>query len=365
MERKQVWIYGAKSLALGICEAVRALYPEAVIQGFIVSSLRDNPSALAGMPVYEIAKVRDVLRKNQNQIQVLIAAPEDMHKEMIQTLKELGDLEYVCIDSHGEGRLMEKYYAKKNLFLSLHALSMGREKAEIQVYQVKSHRDKPVGKIQVLPEWIKPLQAGGALTEVRCASVCDCQGENISEKNGNYCELTALYWLWKNKLAAVERAEGCALEYYGLFHYRRILEVTEEDLYRLKENEVDVILPFPTLHEPDLREHHGRYVEESDWDAMLRALEELHPESVYECMELMRLPYFYNYNLLIARKKVLADYCAWLFPILEYTERLSNPGGRERADRYIGYLGESLMTLYFLYHRKDLKIYHTGRIMLT
>ena len=112
MERKQVWIYGAKSLALGICEAVRALYPEAVIQGFIVSSLRDNPSALAGMPVYEIAKVRDVLRKNQNQIQVLIAAPEDMHKEMIQTLKELGDLEYVCIDSHREGRLMEKYYAK-------------------------------------------------------------------------------------------------------------------------------------------------------------------------------------------------------------------------------------------------------------
>ena len=39
----------------------------------------------------------------------------------------------------------------------------------------------------------------------------DNTGDNISAKNPNYCELTGLYWAWKNL--------DC--QYIGLCHYRR------------------------------------------------------------------------------------------------------------------------------------------------
>lgn len=353
--------YGAKSLALGMYKAIKHLYPEYTVVGFLVSSMQNNPSTLAGLPVMELMSfLKSVTENERDELHILIATPEDMHKKIVEKLEEQGLYNYTCMNSRKESKLMEQYFVQMGLFSSLHTYPEGQSEVSVEVYQAKFYKDKPLSNEFQIPSWVKPIQVGAGLTDERISAYVDNSGDNISTKNVNYCELTALYWIWKNKLSLINGAE-----YYGLFHYRRTLNIDDRDLYRLKNNDIDVILQYPTIHEPNISEHHTRYIKEEDWEAMLQALLELYPEYAAAFPQILSQSYFYNYNLIIAKRRVLEDYCNWLFPILERTEELSVPKGRERADRYIGYLGESLMTLYFLYHKNDLCIVHTGRLMLT
>ncbi len=233
--------------------------------------------------------------------------------------------------------------------------------ANLEVYVAKYHKDKPLQNNYHFLDWMYPIQVGAALTQERVADILDNGGENISCKNANYCELTALYWIWKNRLINVGEQSG---NYYGLFHYRRFLDMREKDLERLAVGDIDVVLPYPTVHEPDISEHHARYIKQSDWDVVLQALKELAPEYYKAYSKIFSQEYFYNYNILIAKPGILRNYCEWLFPILERVEELSVPKGSERADRYIGYIGENLLTLYFMYHNSEMKIVHTGRLLL-
>lgn len=357
----EIMIFGAKSIALGIYTAMQTLYPQYQIKGFLVTSSENNPLLLADLPVMEIAAYSKALTQEQlENTHILIGTPEDIHPEIIRIIKKNGFTNYTCMTSGKEAALMEAYFTRLGNFSSLHTLETGTDAPEIRVFIIKSHRDHPLEKVCEFPDWIKPIQVGAALAEERVAEVTDDTGENISIKNRNYCEMTAFYWLWKNQL----RNTHDSIAYYGLYHYRRLLDISQEDLKRLTANSVDVVLPFPTLHEPDIREHHSRYVAEQDWEAMLQALAELRPEYAKAYEDIFSRQYFYNYNMIIAKKKVLADFCAWLFPVLERTEELSNPKGWERSDRYIGYISESLMTLYFLHNKNRLRIRHTGRIML-
>ena len=143
---------------------------------------------------------------------------------------------------------------------------------EMRVFMAKFHKDKPLENVADIPDWLVSVQAGAALTEKRIANVLDSSGENISHKNPNYCELTVLYWLWKNYLSLGNDKD---IKYYGLFHYRRWLDIRDEEIKSIIDNDIDVILPYPTVHEPDIREHHMRYISESDWNAVLCALREL------------------------------------------------------------------------------------------
>lgn len=107
-------IFGAKSIALGTCLAVRKLYKDFEIKGFLVSSREGNPDRLAGLPVYELREYpcRDIC--------VLIATPEDVQGEIVRLLEEQGFHNHICVDSGRESELMEKYYASMGTFPSIH-----------------------------------------------------------------------------------------------------------------------------------------------------------------------------------------------------------------------------------------------------
>ena len=345
----RVAIYGAQMVAVSVYYALKALYPDCEVIAFVVSEHKGNPLSIDGVPVVAL---RECIIEN---VQFVIATPENHHDSIIHMLENRGIKNYQCIDSKLEAALMEKYYSTSGKFLSLHSLNRGEAKASLSVYLSKFYKDQALKGEYKFPDWIHPLQAGAALTDIRVAAFQDNEGDNISYKNSNYSELTVMYWIAKH-------ADD---EYLGLFHYRRILDVTEEDLYRFIENDIDVILPYPTIHYPNIYEHHKRYLKEADWKTMLQVLHECAPGYMEKLPNIFQGQYFYNYNMLIAKKKVFREYCDWLFPILSKVEKLSIPKGSERADRYIGYLGENLTTLYFMAHEGDLKIAHTGRLMLT
>lgn len=109
----QIVIFGAKSIALGVCRAVQKLYKDFDVAGFLVTNRAGNPDTLAGLPVYELDSFHD------KDICVLIATPEDAHAAIVQSLEERGFHSHICIDSKKELDLMGKYYAVEGEFKPL------------------------------------------------------------------------------------------------------------------------------------------------------------------------------------------------------------------------------------------------------
>ena len=201
-----------------------------------------------------------------------------------------------------------------------------------------------------------PVQAGAAVHE-RLGYQGDDAGDGISEKNGVYCELTALYWAWKNLGA----------EAVGLCHYRRYFQepwektpLREETLCRLM-NETPVILPkkrnyYIETGESQFVHAHGR----ESLDALRGTLKDLYLAYLPAFDQSMAKTSGHRFNMFIMRREQFDSYCEWLFDILFETEkRLGTP-----APRMMGYLSERLLDAWIITEQipyRELPVYHTER----
>ncbi|MBQ1545853.1 MAG: DUF4422 domain-containing protein [Clostridia bacterium] len=188
----------------------------------------------------------------------------------------------------------------------------------------------------------------------------DDTGDNISEKNPNYCELTGLYWLWKNSTD----------DYIGINHYRRYFSRSFSGAQPLPEKEVrrlldqyDAVLPFPGNTIPkgvSVRQH---YCAESgtgrDLDRVRAILKDRCPEYVWAFDVVMASHKMYFFNMLIMKKPLFDEYCAWLFDILFTLEpKLDLTEYNDYQKRVFGFLAERLLNVWVL--QKDLNVAEVG-----
>lgn len=358
---KNIIIFGAQGYALSVYNAIKTIYPTRRVLFFMVTKIGSNSTLLAQLPVREIESVSiEFSFDEKRNIEVLIATPENVHSEIEDTLDKYGFTNHSKISSEYWDDLMNQLHSKTELFSPLKNLPAGNSNPALTIYMAKSHNDKPLVNPYTLPRYYLPIQVGASNTNNIISNIRDDIGENISAKNGNYCELTGLYWIWKNVLCDNHNTITKENPYFGFAQYRRVLLLSDDDLLRLEKNDIDVVLPYPLFYEPNINAHHNRYLKDSDWSAMLKALKDIHPKYEEAFSEILNQGYLYNYNVVLAKQNVLKNYCEWLFPILERTEELSIPKGSDRSDRYIGYMGESLETLYFMYNKSNYKIAHVG-----
>lgn len=394
-------IYGAGIVATSIYTAIKTLYNKTPLF-FLISDVTEGkcdeePAQIDGIAVKRFSEWRNELQAANKHdgsginrlmsgsdysstsstlpVYYLVAIPETHHPAVVENLHSLGieDSNTILFTNELENKFMEDYYSSLSgckTVLSVTgsdvSFDAGNEinqtngqNGDIQVFQAKCHVDRPLQNTKENPAYVYPIQVGADLTDKVITELRDNEGDNISAKNRNYCELTATYYAWKN----------CSADYKGLCHYRRIFDIGTEQMQALldKKSEWDVILPYPSIHYPNISTQHLRYIKDADWNAMLTALKETAPDylETYNNLVSSGEKYFYNYNMLIARAEIFDDYCSFLFKVLERAEELTTPKGAERADRFAGYMGENLTTLYFLKNRDKINILHAGKIWLT
>ena len=191
--------------------------------------------------------------------------------------------------------------------------------------------------------------------------VRDDTGDQISDKNPSYCELTGLYWIWKN---GKEKADDIT----GLLHYRRFFTTEEENRNYIRkgirpellswnviQNDISngyVILPKETKTLDTVYRTYGRVHYAGDLDEVGKIIHERCPDYDEAFKEVMNSHAISYANMMICTKEILDAYCSWLFPILSEAEKAIRQSHAENQNetvyqsRVIGFLGERLLNVW-------------------
>lgn len=176
----------------------------------------------------------------------------------------------------------------------------------------------------------------------------DDEGENISSKNPNYNELTAVYWAWKN-LKDVDAI--------GLVHYRRLFFDTKPyslsnvlSINKIEKllNQYDVILPkkrnyyIETNYSHYIHAHHKEPL-----DKTRDIVAQYYPNYLSSYDKIMHRTKAHMFNMFIMRQEAFNSYCQFIFGVLERLEKeidISDYSIQEA--RVYGYISELLMDVW-------------------
>lgn len=348
-----IYIFGAHSRAQTLAVYLQALTPDLAIEAYLYNNEESNPERIGDVPVMRLDK-----GKLRTQYPVYIGTRGTYHEKVTQILRSLGFDRIIPVSVDLDLRLrnayLEKYFTGVGrAFLKIDSLGIVPEKQQAAVYVAKSIYDTPLEQRYEVKPYEKLIQAGAALTEMRLPDcpVTDDTGDNISAQNRQFCELTALYWIWKN-------AEE---DIVGLAHYRRHFILPPDWLERMLINRVDVILPVPLYVAPNLRENFRKRHDPADWDYMMEYLRERDMREAQEAEAFFRKNLYSPCNMLITHKGVLEELCEWLFPILFAAAEHGGTKKDSYRNRYPGFLSERLISFFFEKNRDKYKTVYSDK----
>jgi len=164
----------------------------------------------------------------------------------------------------------------------------------------------------------------------------DDTGDNISEKNSSYNELTAIYWVWKNYKQIGDP------KYIGFMHYRRHFMFREEKYSCIEFDEIedtyfdkisyspekmltiidgyDFICPKPQWR-TSMYEHFKRNHRIEDLERVIRILKEKYPKFSSAADIYLSGQKAYFCNMFVMPKEMFFDYAKYIFDILFEFER--------------------------------------------
>lgn len=247
------------------------------------------------------------------------------------------------------------------------------QKQDIRIFMT-THKNVDMFKSDI----IQPVQVGAKTPRRRLLwAYQDDSGENISNLNAEYCELTTQYWAWKNVDA----------QYYGFCHYRRYFDFSEEEheendygevmddfigsatqaKYCLDDESIrkqvegfDIITTgiknlraFPERFKNPIDQYaRAPYLHLADFHRVMDILKRLYPDYAIDADIFLEGHESCFCNMYIMRKEIFFKYCEWMFPILEeFTKGWDTSRLSVEALRTPGHLSERLFNI-FLIHEK-------------
>lgn len=207
-------------------------------------------------------------------------------------------------------------------------------------------------------EVYKPIVVGKALNNVvldeSLKPIYDDQGDNISYLNREFCELTALYWLWKNSDD----------DLIGISHYRRYFKSKVEsggfkELSIYNHNDlscvnidIDIIIPRKiSLGRLSLIQQYycSHYIK--DIVLVRNCINKLFPDYVVSFDKVMKQNTLHPYNMMIAKREIYNEYCEWLFTILFECKDICDYSRYDPYQRRVfGFLSERLFTVWVFHN---------------
>lgn len=241
---------------------------------------------------------------------------------------------------------------------------------------------------------ITPIYVGAKTNKENLKYLKDSTGDNISEKNENFCELTGIYWIWKNVDA----------DFYGMMHYRRYLSFEDRLEYKIKriiyvfsrlfylnsiinmldmkelfqikicEEEIirkeimkvskniinkiqkyDIFLPKKEIFNKSVYEQYKNVHIVEHLDKLLEIIAAEYPE-IYPYYErkIKKGNKIYPLNIFIMKKKYFFEYSEFIFDMLFKLEKKIKIPLDTYQKRVFGFLSERMM-LPFIEYLKDKK----------